>query len=41
MNTPGITSVDKKRLRREHFVCNLKTARPDLIAALDALITNI
>ncbi len=40
MNTPGITSVEKKRLRREHFVCNLKTARPDLIAALDALITN-
>lgn len=40
MNTPGITSVEKKRLSREYFVCNLKSARPDLIAALDALITN-
>lgn len=40
LNTPGITSVDKKRLSSEYFVCNLRTARQDVIAAIDALITN-
>lgn len=40
LNTPGITSVDKKRLSSRYFVCNLQTARQDVVAALDALITN-
>ncbi|MEG1212608.1 MAG: CcdB family protein [Leclercia sp.] len=40
MNTPGMTSVEKKRLTHKYFVCNLQSARTGVIDAIDALITN-
>jgi len=39
--TLGITSVDKKRLSSQYFVCNLRNARSRVIGAIDALVTNI
>lgn len=40
LNTPGITSVEKIRLTNKYYVCNLHSARNQVIAAIDALITN-
>ncbi|MBS6737367.1 MAG: CcdB family protein [Enterobacteriaceae bacterium] len=40
LNTPGITSVDKKKLSNRYFVCNLSSARSLIIGAIDALVTN-
>ncbi len=40
MNTPAITSVDKKRLTAKYFVGNMQNVRSRIIAAIDALITN-
>lgn len=40
LNTPGITSVEKKKLTNKYFVCNLQSARTHVIDAIDALITN-
>ena len=40
LNTPGITSVEKSKLKKKHFVCNLKSSHGDVISAIDALITN-
>lgn len=40
INAPAMTSIDKAKLNNRLFVCNLRSARPGVIAALDALATN-
>lgn len=40
MNTPGITSVEKKKLTSKYFVSNVPSARARVVAAIDALVTN-
>ncbi|HAS1198604.1 TPA: plasmid maintenance protein CcdB, partial [Enterobacter cloacae] len=40
LNTAGITHVEKKKLNNKNFVCNLRSARSTVIAAIDALVTN-
>lgn len=40
LNTAGITHVEKKRLNNKNYVCNLRSARSTVIAAIDALVTN-
>lgn len=40
INAPAITSIDKAKLHKRQFVCNLHGARSSVIAALDALVTN-
>ncbi|AVH15768.1 plasmid maintenance protein CcdB [Enterobacter sp. SGAir0187] len=32
--------VEKKKLHNKNFVCNLRSARSTVIAAIDALVTN-
>lgn len=41
LNTPAITHVEKKKLNNKNFVYNLRSARSNVIAAIDALVTNI
>ncbi len=38
---PMITNLNIGKINSNDFVCNLQLARRDVIAALDALITNI
>ncbi|KFC93230.1 hypothetical protein GKAS_04147 [Kluyvera ascorbata ATCC 33433] len=40
INTPSMTSIDKKKLSNRYFVCNLRHARSSVISAIDALVTN-
>lgn len=40
LNTAGITHVEKNKLNNKNFVCNLRSARSTVIAAIDALVTN-
>ncbi|URO01404.1 CcdB family protein [Leclercia adecarboxylata] len=40
MNTPGITSVEKKKLTNNYYVTNMQSARTRVVAVIDALITN-
>ena len=40
MNTPGITSVEKRKLTSKYFVCNMQAARARVVAAIDAIVTN-
>lgn len=39
--TPAITFLDIKKINRSDFVCNISSARSEIISALDAIITNI
>lgn len=38
---PSVTFLDARKIRPEDFVCNLESARAGVIAALDAIITNV
>jgi toxin CcdB len=38
--SPMITNLNNKLIKREDFICNLKSARGEVISAIDALITN-
>lgn len=40
INTPSMTSIDKKKFSNRYFVCNLRHARSRVISAIDALVTN-
>ncbi|WKW35878.1 CcdB family protein [Enterobacter mori] len=40
LNTSYITHVEKKKLNNKNYVCNLRSARSTVIAAIDALVTN-
>ncbi|QLY65247.1 CcdB family protein [Enterobacter asburiae] len=40
LNTAGITHVEKQKLNNKDYVCNLRSARSTVIAAIDALVTN-
>ncbi|AMJ70642.1 plasmid maintenance protein CcdB [Enterobacter cloacae] len=40
LNTTAITYVEKKKLNNKNYVCNLRSARSNVIAGIDALITN-
>lgn len=40
INTPGITSIEKAKLKNKYYVDNLPGARASVIAALDAIVTN-
>lgn len=40
INTPGITSIEKAKLKNNYYVCNLSGARASVIAAIDAILTN-
>jgi len=40
INAPAITSIDKSKLNKGQFVCNLQNSRSSVVAAIDALITN-
>ncbi|MBS3045915.1 CcdB family protein [Enterobacter mori] len=40
LNTAAITYVEKKKLSNKNYVCNLSSARSNVIAGIDALITN-
>ena len=40
LNTPCITSVEKVKLKNKNFVCNMPSARTQIVAAIDALVTN-
>lgn len=40
LNTPGMTHIDKNKLNKKNYVCNLQSARSRVIASIDALITN-
>ena len=40
INTPSMTSIDKKKLNSRYFVCNLRNARSCVISAIDTLVTN-
>ncbi|HDG1672869.1 TPA: CcdB family protein [Kluyvera cryocrescens] len=40
INAPAMTSIDKSKLNKRQFVCNLHSARSSVISALDALVTN-
>ncbi|BBV66016.1 TPA: CcdB family protein [Kluyvera ascorbata] len=40
INTPSMTSIDKRKLSNRYFVCNLRHARSSVISAIDALVTN-
>lgn len=40
INTPSMTSIDKSKLNSRYFVCNLRSARSNIISAIDALVTN-
>ncbi len=40
LNTAGITYMEKKKLINRNYVGNLSSARSEVIAGIDALITN-
>ena len=40
LNTAGITHVEKQKINNKDYVCNLRSARSTVIAAIDALVTN-
>ena len=35
-----VEQIDIKSIKREDFICNLKSARGEVISAIDALVTN-
>jgi toxin CcdB len=38
--TPTLTCLDVRKIQRADFVCNMSDYRGDILAAMDALITN-
>ncbi|WP_228265780.1 CcdB family protein [Klebsiella michiganensis] len=38
--SPMMTNLNNKLIKREDFICNLKSARGEVISAIDALVTN-
>jgi toxin CcdB len=41
MFTPAITFLDIKKVNKSDFVCNIASARNEIVSALDAIITNV
>ena len=41
IRVPSVTFLDARKIRREDYVCSLESARAGVIAALDAIITNV
>ncbi len=39
--TPTLTFLDVRRIKRADFVCNISEFRNEILAAMDAIITNI
>jgi toxin CcdB len=38
--TPAITFLDAKKIKKSDFICNVNSARNEVISAIDAIITN-
>lgn len=38
--SPMLTSLDSAKINHNDFVCNLRSARSDVVAAIDSLITS-
>ncbi|WP_414453204.1 CcdB family protein [Enterobacter hormaechei] len=38
--SPMITNINNQKINPKDFVCNLRNARQDVIAAIDRLLTN-
>ena len=38
--SPMITNINNQKINNKDFVCNLRNARQDVIAAFDCLLTN-
>ncbi|WP_140918935.1 CcdB family protein [Limnobaculum xujianqingii] len=38
--TPAITFIDANKIKKADFVCNVNSARHDIVSALDSIITN-
>ncbi|EPH0093483.1 CcdB family protein [Pluralibacter gergoviae] len=40
ISTPAITFLDARKIAPGDFICSVESHRSDIIAALDAIITN-
>ncbi|HFK2609907.1 TPA: CcdB family protein [Escherichia coli] len=38
--TPALTFLDAKKINSKDFICNISSSRNEIIAALDAIVTN-
>lgn len=39
--SPMLTNLETSRIHHKDFICNLRSARRDVVNAIDALITNV